>query len=247
MAKISLDSIKEELEQDGWKVISDTYTNLETEMRFECPEGHAVFAPWKRLRAKRICPTCEANVYKTEAATSKIVPKKKNVFRVLALDQATYITGFSIFDDKELIKYGTYQTQLPDTIARSNAVKVWLVNMLHNWQPDLVALENIQLQNESEGKRMMGVDVFQQLAWLQGILIECCFELGIAYTLCHTGVWRQECGVKGRTRSDRKSSMRLLAKQWYDVSVSEDEADAIGIGTYAVRQCAPNRKMISWE
>ena len=104
MAKISLDSIREELEQDGWKVISDTYTNLETEMRFECPEGHAVFAPWKKLRAKRICPTCEANIYKTEAATSKIVPKKKNVFRVLALDQATHITGFSIFDDKELAK-----------------------------------------------------------------------------------------------------------------------------------------------
>ena len=28
--------------------------------------------------------------------------------------------------------------------------------------------------------------------------------------------------------------MQLLAKQWYDITISEDEADAIGIGHYAV-------------
>ena len=37
MAKITLDQIKQELEQEGWKVHSLEYKNLETEMTFECP------------------------------------------------------------------------------------------------------------------------------------------------------------------------------------------------------------------
>lgn len=40
MAKITLDQIKEEVAQDNWKVLSLEYKNLETEMTFECPNGH---------------------------------------------------------------------------------------------------------------------------------------------------------------------------------------------------------------
>jgi hypothetical protein len=40
MAKITLDQIKEEVAQDGWKVLSLEYKNLETEMTFECSNGH---------------------------------------------------------------------------------------------------------------------------------------------------------------------------------------------------------------
>jgi hypothetical protein len=59
MAKITLDQIKEEVAQDGWKVLSLEYKNLETEMTFECSNGHQVFAPWKRLRTRRDCPLCK--------------------------------------------------------------------------------------------------------------------------------------------------------------------------------------------
>ena len=38
--------------------------NLETEMEFECNEGHRIYAPWKKLRNKIECPICKANVYK---------------------------------------------------------------------------------------------------------------------------------------------------------------------------------------
>jgi hypothetical protein len=61
MSKIKLADIQELIAPEGWKVISDSYSNLETEMIFECPEGHRVFAPWKKLRNKRECPTCAKN------------------------------------------------------------------------------------------------------------------------------------------------------------------------------------------
>ena len=59
MAKIKLEDIINELAAEGWKVISTEYKSLETEMVFECPAGHQVFLPWKKIRAKRECPTCK--------------------------------------------------------------------------------------------------------------------------------------------------------------------------------------------
>ena len=41
--------------------------------------------------------------------------------------------------------------------------------------------------------------------------------------------------------------MQLLAKKWYDISVSEDAADAIGIGKYASEIYAPKKRITSWE
>ena len=43
MAKISLEDIKRELIPEGWQVISEEYKNLDTEMIFQCPEGHRVY------------------------------------------------------------------------------------------------------------------------------------------------------------------------------------------------------------
>lgn len=58
----------------------------------------------------------------------------------------------------------------------------------------------------------MGVTVFETLARLQGILMETCYELKIPYEICPTNTWRKFCGVRGRSRADKKRSMQVLAK-----------------------------------
>lgn len=245
MAKIKLEDIQAEIQPDGWKVISDAYTNLKTEMVFQCPEGHKVYANWEKLRAKRECPVCNKNTYKIECAENTIIKKKKGTFRVLALDQATYITGFAIFDDKKLVKYGKFCTNEDQIIARIHEVKIWLMNMINNIEPDLIAIEGIQLQDNKE--KRMGVTTFQDLAWLQGVLLECAHELNVQCEICHTATWRNHCKVKGRSRTDKKRSMQLIAKTWFDISVSEDEADAIGIGKYAADNFTKKLQLSSWE
>ena len=59
MAKITLEQIKEEISVDGWQLLSTEYKNLTTQMTFECPHGHQVFAPWQKLRTRRDCPVCK--------------------------------------------------------------------------------------------------------------------------------------------------------------------------------------------
>lgn len=241
MARIKIESIAEELAPEGWKVISTDYQNLDTEMEFLCAEGHSVFAPWKKIRTKRECPVCKQNHLKQVQKENKIKPKVKGENRVLALDQASHVSGYSIFDGDKLVSFGTFETKEIEEGRRCHEVKVWLISMIENWQCDLIGIEGIQYQEK------MGVTTFQTLARLQGILIELCIELNIPYVICPTNTWRNYVGVKGRSRADRKKSMQLIIKEKYDISVSDDIADAIGIGKYVAETHRKRTEVVSWE
>lgn len=244
MSKIRIEDIRDELQENNWELISNEYINLDTEMKFQCPEGHIVYSSWKKLRQKMSCPLCDQNIYHKK--DEKIIPKKKGTTRTFSLDQSTKINGWAIFDGKELVKYGKIELNGEPT-ERLFKVKEWFCSMINNWQPDLIGIEGIQFQ-ENNGYRM-GVTVFEALARLQGVLLETAYELKIPIYICPTNTWRGHCGVKGKTRTDKKKSMQLLVKQWYDVSITNDEADAIGIGKYTLETYHPTAdvKIIDWE
>ena len=233
MPKITLEAINEILNPLNWKTISEQYINLETQMIFECSEGHLVYNDWGHLRNKIECPVCKQNKFYNQKDI--IVNKKKNTERILALDQATHVTGYSIFDGNELVKFGIFTTKTNSEESRFNEVKMWFLSMIENWKPDYIAIEGIQYQQNS------GVTTFQTLARLQGILIQTCYELKLPLEICPTNTWRAFCGVKGRSRVDKKKSMQLIIKDKFDISVSDDEADAVGIGTYATHQIQLNK------
>ena len=239
MAKIKIETIAEELAPEGWKVLSTDYQNLDTEMEFLCSEGHKVYAPWKKIRSKRDCPVCRQNQFKQNMNIIK--PKMKGENRVLALDQASHVTGYSIFDGPNLVSYGTFSAKETDEAKRFHEIRLWLISMIENWQCDIIGIEGIQYQ------QTMGVTTFQTLARLQGVLMDLCVELNIPYVICPTNTWRAHCGVKGTKRTDKKRSMQLLVKDWYDVTVSDDIADAVGIGKYVSDTNQQKTKIVNWE
>lgn len=246
MAKITLETIQNELAADGWKVVSDTYKSLDTEMCFECAEGHKIFSTWKKIRTRRDCPICRKNQVVLSSAANIIPSKPKDARRVLALDQASHTTGYAIFDDGALVKYGIFKCPAGEEVERFASVREWLISIIQNYHIDYVGIEGIQYQDESTGQKM-GVPVFQTLARLQGVIMLTCYEQKIKFDICPTNTWRHAIGVKGRSRTDRKRSMQLIVKDTYDITVSDDEADAIGIGLYFTRRVGPAPKIINWE
>lgn len=239
MAKITIEQIAQELEQDQWTVISTTYANLNEQMEFKCPEGHSVYTSWGKLRTRRECPICKANKFKD--IKPLIIEKNKNANRILALDQASHVSGYSIYDDGKLITYGTFTTKTQNEDTRIHEVKEWFLSMVDSYQPDIIGIEGIQYQ------QAFGVTTFQALARLQGVLIEECVSNKLKYEVCSTNTWRAYCGVKGQSRSDKKASMQRLVKKWFDISVSDDCADAIGIGKYVAERHQKKTEIISWE
>ena len=239
MSRISIDDIREALVADDWTLISNTYKNLDTNLEFRCDKGHIVIAPWKKIRDNRICPTCMRERLKTK--DFKNTKKKKVDYRILALDQATHISGYAIFNNKNLIDYGSFEAIGTNDIERGVQIKQWMISLIDQFQIDFVGIEGIQYQTAA------GVTTFETLARLQGILAATCIEEKVQYKIVPTNTWRVHCGVKGRSRPDRKRSMQRLVKEWFNLNATEDECDAIGIGKYFCDKQIPSVEVIDWE
>jgi len=226
-------SVLNHLTEEGWKLISDSYKNLNTELEMKCPEGHTQFITYGQWRKNPVCEKCLAgDPYKVKK--NKVPIKKIDTYRILALDAATKITGYAIYDDNTLVSYGVYKADEGlDAADRINEVKHWLIAAINAWQPDFIGIENIQLQSYSSNSSQMQVKTFQTLANLQGVLIDAIFEHHIPYDLVYSSEWRKYCGVgDGKGRENKKRQAQDKVELWYNQKCTQDEADAICIGKY---------------
>ena len=234
MGTINIYNVQNALEAEGWQLISEVYKNLKTPLEMLCPQGHKQEQTFDQWRKHKICDICMAgDPYKVKKIQ---VPKKnENTQRILALDAATSITGYALYDDKQLITYGTYKTTTNlSSTERINQVKNWLKAVLKEWEPDFVGVENIQLQSYGPNQNQTQVKTFQTLANLQGVVLDTIFEACIDSALVYPSEWRSYCGVNDGDahREAKKKQAQAKVRIWYDMDCSEDEADAICIGKY---------------
>ena len=243
LAKIKIDDIRKAAIKHNWTLLSENYKNLDTELTFECNEGHKIYLPYKKVRDKWECPICKQNQYNN--FSNEIIPKDKTIQRSIGLDQATHITGYSIFDNGKLVNAGIFEAGADDEIERDIEIKNWLIQLIQNWKPDMIGIEGIQLQQLNN--KTIGVTTYQILARLQGILMATCCEQKVDYVIVPPATWRSHCEIKGRTRADRKRSMQMKVKEWFDITVSDDVADAIGIGKYINDKHKKKVEIFNWE
>jgi hypothetical protein len=236
MAKFNIEDLKKEYSAEGWVLLADKYENLSTIMECQCPKNHLCFMTYDKWRKYKTCPTCsKEEVDAVSLKDEQVAPKKAGVKRLLVFDQAVNTTGWAVFDDNALVQYGKFSSKGSTSEEKINFVKNKVRGMIVAWRADYIVLEDIQLQNfEDETVNTIGVTTFKSLAWLQGVLINLFYEMGAEYRLAHTGTWRKHCGIKGRSRADKKKSAQLLVEEFYGKKVSQDEADAICIGRYGL-------------
>ena len=245
MGTINIYTVRNALEAENWQLVSETYKNLKTPLEIICPYGHKQEQTFDQWRKHKICDICMAgDPYKIKK--NKVPEKGTDTQRILGLDAATGVTGYSIYDDKVLVGFGTYKTSssLP-AVERINQVKNWLKAALKEWEPDFIGIENIQLQKYGNRDTDVQVKTFQTLANLQGVLLDVIFEACINYDLVRPSEWRSYCGISDgdQHRDARKKAAQAKVKIWYDMVCTEDEADAICIGKYF---CGKLKKKINW-
>ena len=247
MARLKYEDVKEEVESYGWFLISRDYKNLDTELELKCPEGHKVFTKLKKFRRNQFCPTCSEGSLLVDI--SNPVKKIKGVARVLAIDDATSVSGWSVFDGEKLISYGNFQVDKENPIERISIIKQWLLNMLVKWNPDKIGIEDIQLQQfkGKDGSNNFAVTTYKVLAHLQGVLLETLYSQNKEAVLVHSQTWKAYCEITAKNRTDQKRSAQRKVKEWYGFNVSQDEADAICMGKYLSEKYLRNNEMISWE
>lgn len=232
-SKIKYEEVKQDIEKQGWTLKSSSYVNLKTDLEVECPEGHTTFFSYEKWRRGKVeCPICKQNNYYKPNEYAK----KKKGFRILAFDQATNTSGWAVFDGEELISYGSHTSIGSRDTEKIAQTKYWVASMIEKWQPDLVVIEDIQLQTykTNDEQTLAAVKTFKILAHLQGVLKNYFFEKEIDFRVVPPATWRMHSKVKGNHRTDQKKSAQLIVKKFYDITVSQDEADAILIGKWGV-------------
>ncbi len=228
---INFYTVANHLESEGWTLISDSYKNLTTELEMRCPKGHIQKITYGQWRKNPVCDICLGNNGKK--INKADVPEKSDKYRLLALDAATGITGYAIYDDDQLVGYGTFKANKDDpTEQRIDEMRLYLINAIKQWKPDFVGLENIQLQQFGHSFQ---VELYRALANLQGVLINTLYQYKIDHDLVYSSSWRKYCNVgDDKGRENKKKAAQDKVKTWYGVNCTQDEADAICIGKYFV-------------
>lgn len=67
------------------------------------------------------------------------------------------------------------------------------------------------------------------------------FKTDIGFKIIEPSAWKSFCKIKGRKREEQKKNTQVFVKGKYNIEVSEDEADAIGIGTWAISKIKKER------
>ena len=225
-----LDAAKEEVAALGWTLLATEYKNLDTIMDFQCPEGHNLQLTLKQWRKSSQCSICEHS--------SQVPQKKKTLNRLIALDNATHITGWAIFDGNKLVSYGKYTVKTEETSDRILEMGDWLSNLLIQWEPNTIILEDIQQQSN--------VNTFKVLAKLQGVLEYISKKNNADYYIIPPATWKSNAGVKGKSRVDQKKSAQLIVQRLYNIQATQDECDAILLGKYGIDKIK-NDRMVNFE
>lgn len=152
--------------------------------------------------------------------------------KLLALDQASITTGYAIFKDGKLEDYGHFTFNDQSLGTRLNKIRKKVVELIMDNDIDYVAFEDIQLQSNINNNVLS----FKALAEVFGIIEELLVEMEIEHTCVHSASWKSTCGIKGRTRADQKRNAQSFVIKEYNVRATQDESDAICIGTHIVKQ-----------
>lgn len=155
-----------------------------------------------------------------------------NVIKVLAIDQASIHSAYSVWEDSKLIEYGTVTADKKiKTHLRIRQMSVKIAEVIDKFTPDYVIFEDCQLQAGNAA-------TFQVLCQLQGMIMNILYGKGIQFDIVRPSVWKSFIGVAKGKRDEQKAKTLEKIEQIYQVKLdgNDDIADAIGIGHYAVNK-----------
>lgn len=152
--------------------------------------------------------------------------------RLLALDQASRVTGVAIFDDDKLVKYGTFEIKSNQELGKRLTQFLENLDKLYEaYRFDAVAYEDIQLQ-------MGNVETYKKLAYIQAMILFWCEKHEKNLYCLSPSHWRKILKDKygmswGRKRAEQKQTAIDFIQEHYEKEVDSDTADAICIGCAA--------------
>ena len=160
---------------------------------------------------------------------------------LLALDQSSRTTGYAIFKDGKLYKYGHFTYEDSNFGLRLNKIRKKVLSLINEFDINEIAFEDIQMQ-ASVGNN---VQTFKILPEVFGVILMLCTELKINYTIVSSNTWKSTLKIKGKKRSEQKQDAQRYVLEKYGIKAIQDTVDAICIGAHMIAN--PGKNTISFE
>ena len=157
------------------------------------------------------------------------------VSNLLALDQSSYTTGYSVFKDGQPVAISHFTAQGDDLGKRLEQIKTNIIELIAKYDIDEVVFEDIQLQDMAGGKEV-GIKTFKILAEVFGVVHELLTEMEMDYTIVPPVVWKATFKIAGKGRKVEKKMAQDYVFNTYGIKCTEDEADATCIGAHVLKK-----------
>ena len=149
--------------------------------------------------------------------------------KILAFDQSTKISAYSVFIDNEYIECGCIDLyKIKDTSERIRAMGVELGKVIEKYSPDKVIIEEVAQQSNPLTLKL--------LARIQGVIIGFCAAHNIETYIIEPSKWRSTLHFKigaGVKREELKAQAIKYVKDIYGLEATEDECEALCINEAA--------------
>lgn len=163
--------------------------------------------------------------------------------RILAFDQASRTSGWAFFDNNKLITFGKFTYDDSDFGDRLLKIRNKVKALITEYHPDKIIFEDIQLQSNVGNN----VDTFKKLAEVFGVICELFAELKIPSMAVISTVWKSALGIKGKDRAAQKKNAQIWVQEKYNITPTQDECDAICIGTYGCLNIPSSDTVFDWS
>lgn len=161
--------------------------------------------------------------------------------KLLALDQAAKVTGYTVFDDKDVVACG--KMEVKPTMEMEKRLRKFVDNLSElesQYHFDRIAFEDIQMQ-------MGNVSTYKVLAYIQAVIMLWCEEKKMPYQILAPSHWRSiiksKYGVTfGRKRAEQKAAAHAFAMEQTGgkIEMTEDMADSYCLGLACIESSKHN-------
>ena len=162
--------------------------------------------------------------------------------KLLALDQSSHITGYAIFEDGKLSSVSKFTLNSDDLGERLYSYRQKIKELIEQNNIDKVAFEDIQMQNQ-----INNVSTYKILAEIFGITHELMVELEIPYQIVSSNTWKSKLEIKGKQRAEQKKNAQQWVLNTYNIKCTQDEADAVCIGSSTLVENRKEGRYYSFE
>lgn len=206
------------------------YKNLSSSLEVRCKNGHPFYTDMKSIRSDKFkCPLCVGQEVSLLSQTQNTLPPKTG-FRIIAVDQASQKMGISVYDNGKLVYYHYVEVSGNLPVRLQKIYKFMQEVVIRQWQPNYLVFEDIQYQDNALTHKTLGM--------VMGIVVLAAEQAQIEHTEILNKVWQSEFSIGGATRVVQKANVIKRVKEYYDIDVTDDLADAILLGQYAAKKLA---------